>query len=63
MVASLSKTLLEEYNCMALDLEKKEEEEESELAKKHLVHKKTCKNYKYFAVIKFYVSTSIICMQ
>jgi len=41
---SLSKTLLEEYNCMTLDLEKDDEEEESELAKEHLVHKKTCKN-------------------
>jgi len=41
---SLSKTLLEEYNCMTLDLEKDDEEEESELTKEHLVHKKTCKN-------------------
>jgi hypothetical protein len=39
---SLSKTLLEKYNCMTLDLEKNDEEE-SELAKEHLVHKKTCK--------------------
>ncbi|KAL4141852.1 hypothetical protein QTP88_004408 [Uroleucon formosanum] len=38
---SLSKTLLEEYNCMTLDLEKDDEEEESKLAKEHLVHKKT----------------------
>jgi len=29
---------------MTLDLEKDEEEEESELAKEHLVNKKTCKN-------------------
>ncbi|KAL4119009.1 hypothetical protein QTP88_011882 [Uroleucon formosanum] len=41
---SLSKTLLEEYSCMTLDLEKDDEEEESKLAKEHLVHKKTCKN-------------------
>jgi hypothetical protein len=41
---SLSKTLLDEYNCMTLDLEKDEEDEESELVKEHRVHKKTCKD-------------------
>lgn len=35
---SFSKTLLEEYNCMTLNLEKDDEEEESELAKEHLVY-------------------------
>lgn len=35
---SLSTTLLYEYNCMTLDLEKDEEDEESELVKEHRVH-------------------------
>jgi hypothetical protein len=41
---SLSKTLLEKYYFMTLDLEKNDEEEEFELAIEYLVHKKTCKN-------------------
>jgi len=51
----LTGLLLEVYNSSTLDLENYDEEGESELAKEHLVNKRSVK-IAYFAVIKFYGS-------